>query len=107
MREVTPTELSDWLSDPTRPRPVLLDVREPWEFEVCRIEGSRLMPMGSIPIHLGELDPESEIVVVCHHGIRSARVGAFLEYQGFRKVINLAGGVAGWASQVDPLMPKY
>lgn len=107
MREVTPVELSEWLGDPSRPAPLLLDVREPWEFRVCHIDGSRLMPMGSIPARLTELDREAEIVVVCHHGVRSARVGAFLEYQGFRNIINLAGGVADWATQVDPHMPKY
>lgn len=107
MRALTPVELSEWLADPSRTAPLLLDVREPWEFGICHIDGSQLIPMGSIPARLQELDPAAEIVLVCHHGVRSARVGAFLEYQGFCNVINLAGGVADWAAQVDPRMPRY
>jgi rhodanese-related sulfurtransferase len=63
--------------------------------------------MGSVPARYPELDAAAETVVICHHGARSAQVGMFLERQGFRNVINLAGGVAAWAAQVDPLMAKY
>ncbi len=78
---------------------LLLDVREPWEFGICHIEGSVPMPMGSVPARFAELDRDAEIVVVCHHGGRSAQVCMFLEHQGFGNVINLAGGVAGWATR--------
>ncbi len=107
MREIRPPDLAAWLADPNRAKPVLLDVREPREYEICRIEGSQLIPMGTVPARLGEIDREAEVVVICHHGARSARVGLFLEAQGFAKVINLAGGVAEWAAQVDPAMPRY
>ncbi len=107
MKQLAPTELSAWLADPARERPLLLDVREPWEYQLCHIDGSVHVPMGAIPARFAELDPEAEIVVVCHHGGRSAQVGMFLERQGFRHVINLSGGVAGWAAQVDPAMPQY
>lgn len=107
MRQMSPRELADWLADEQRPKPVLLDVREPVEFDICRIEGSVLMPMASVPARQQELDPDADIVVICHHGGRSAQVCMFLERQGFPRVVNLAGGVAGWAAQVDPAMPQY
>ena len=107
MRQITSKELADWIGDPNRADPVLIDVREPWEYELCHIDGSLPMPMGSVPARLSELDAESEFVLICHHGGRSAQVGVFLEHQGFRNIINLAGGVAGWAAQVDPGMPRY
>jgi len=87
--------------------PVLLDVREPNEFEFCHIDGSLHMPMASVPARLNELDRDAETVVICHHGGRSMQVAMFLKQQGFTNVINLAGGVAGWARQVDPSMPQY
>jgi rhodanese-related sulfurtransferase len=88
-------------------RPLLLDVREPWEFAICRIDGAELMPMSQIVRRLGELDPKRETVVVCHHGIRSQQVALYLEHQGFERIINLQGGVAAWARDVDPGMPTY
>lgn len=107
MRQMSANELADWLADPQRDKPVLLDVREPVEFDICRIEGSQLMPMATVPSRLPDLDPDAEIVVICHHGGRSAQVCMFLERQGFARVVNLAGGVAAWAAQVDPSMPRY
>jgi len=106
MRQMTVAELAERLAA-GGDKPVLLDVREPWEFELCHIEGSQPMPMGSVPARAGELDAQAETVVICHHGGRSAQVGMFLERQGFRNVVNLAGGVAAWAAQVDPAMPRY
>ncbi|MFU2486027.1 rhodanese-like domain-containing protein [Thauera sp. WH-1] len=107
MRQISPTQLAQRLQDPQQPAPLLLDVREPWEFQICHIDGSLPMPMASVPARVAELDRDGEIVVVCHHGGRSAQVCMFLEHQGFTRVINLAGGVAGWAAQVDPRMPQY
>lgn len=107
MQQITPRQLAERLNDPHRPAPLLLDVREPWELEICRIEGSVAMPMGSVPARFPELDRERETVVICHHGGRSAQVCMFLGRQGFSHVINLAGGVAGWAAQVDPGMAQY
>lgn len=109
MQQITPTALAARLQDDTQPPPLLLDVREPWEFQHCHIDGSVLIPMGTVPARLAELEScrETDIVVICHHGGRSAQVGYFLEHQGFSRVINLAGGVAGWAASVDPRMPQY
>jgi len=106
MRELTASELSDYLGNAER-KPLLLDVREPWEFDKARIEGSKLVPMRHIGEHLHALDSDDEIVVICHHGIRSRVVCRFLESEGFSNVINLAGGVAAWARDVDRQMPTY
>ncbi|MCB1959380.1 MAG: sulfurtransferase [Rhodocyclaceae bacterium] len=106
MRQMLPTELKQRL-DADAAAPVLLDVREPWEFDTCRIEGAVLIPMASVPARVGELDPSAETVVICHHGGRSMQVAMFLEQRGFSHVINLAGGVAAWAAQVDPAMAQY
>lgn len=85
----------------------LLDVREPWEFELCHIEGSTNIPMTELMGKLEMLDQSQETIVICHHGARSFQVAGFLESTGFKRVINLEGGVAAWASRVDPDMPKY
>ncbi len=88
-------------------KPLILDVREPWEYAVCHIDGSELVPMRQIPTALDQLDPEQESIVVCHHGIRSFSVCRYLEQMGFAKLINLEGGVAAWARDVDPKMATY
>lgn len=106
MRHFTPTELKAYLKKAEK-QPLLLDVREPWEFKICHIEESVLLPMRQIPQQLQDFDPTTEIVVICHHGIRSRQVGQFLESVGFTQVINLAGGLAAWAKEVDPNMPTY
>ena len=105
MRQITPKELAAWVADAGRPRPVLLDVREPWEHQTCRIDGSLLMPRAEVPQRAGELQADSDIVVICHHGGRSMQVALFLAGQGFGKVHNLSGGVDAWAKAVDPSMP--
>ncbi|MGH8704755.1 MAG: rhodanese-like domain-containing protein [Burkholderiales bacterium] len=107
MTSIGPAELAAWLSDPARDKPQLLDVREPWEFQTCRIADSLLVPMAELPARLGELDPDAETVVICHHGSRSLQVALFLEQQGFARAHNLAGGVDAWARSVDPAMPVY
>ncbi|MGE0874664.1 MAG: rhodanese-like domain-containing protein [Burkholderiales bacterium] len=107
MKNTTPAELAARLADPGGAPPVLLDVREPWEFQTCRIGNSLLVPMREIPARLGELDPAAETVVICHHGTRSMQVAMFLERQGFTNVYNLAGGVDAWARSVDRAMPTY
>lgn len=107
MKQIRARQLADWLADDSRPQPLLLDVREPWEVAQCQIAGSLPMPMHTVPVRCDELDPAREIVVICHHGGRSMQVAMFLERQGFSKLINLAGGVAQWAQQVDPSMPQY
>jgi len=106
MRELSAQQLHAYLTAAAE-QPLLLDVREPWEFDKASIEGSTLVPMRSVPDRLQELDPERETVVICHHGIRSRMVGHFLESQGFSNIINLSGGVASWARDVDQQMPTY
>lgn len=106
MRDLSPSQLKDYLST-TDSKPLLLDVREPWEFRICRIDGSQLIPMGQLPASLKALDPERETVVICHHGVRSRQVAMYLDYQGFNKVINLAGGVDAWARDIDRQMATY
>lgn len=107
MQHITASELAGWIADASRPAPLLLDVREPWEFEACRIEGAVMMPMNSVPARHGELDEGLPVVCICHHGMRSAQVAAYLERCGFEHVINLTGGVHAWAQQVDNTMPTY
>jgi rhodanese-related sulfurtransferase len=107
MQHITAPELAGWLADEARPSPFLLDVRENWEYDTCHIAGSALMPMNTIPARIDDLDEEATIVCICHHGARSMQVAAFLEHNGFGKVINLTGGIHAWAVQVDSTMPKY
>jgi rhodanese-related sulfurtransferase len=107
MKTVTAPELAAWLADAQRPRPLLLDVREPWEFQVCNIAGSEHVPMQTLPGKLDELDAERDIVCICHHGGRSMHVAMFLARQGFERVYNLTGGVDAWARTVDTAMPTY
>jgi rhodanese-related sulfurtransferase len=85
----------------------LLDVREPHEFNYAHIKDSVLIPLNQIPQRLKELDPEQEIIVICHHGIRSQQAANYLQEQGFKNVVNLSGGVAAWASDCDLSMPRY
>lgn len=107
MKTITAAELDPWLRDETRPRPLLLDVREPWEFQICRIEGSELIPIRALAVRFEELDRERPIVCICHHGNRSGYATMLLMQHGFTDVYNLAGGVDAWARQVDPAMPVY
>jgi rhodanese-related sulfurtransferase len=106
MYQMSVRELHTRLADGSEP-PLLLDVREPWELDICRIDGARPLPMSEIVASLGELDQARETVVICHHGIRSLQVALYMEHQGFSRVINLQGGVAAWAQEVDPAMPLY
>ena len=86
----------------------LLDVREPWEFETAHIEPAKLMPMGDVPSRAHrELDPEDHIVVVCHHGVRSMNVTAWLRQQGFEKAQSMRGGIDAWSRRVDANVPTY
>ena len=101
---ITPRELKGRLD--AGDRPDLLDVREPWEYELARIEGSRLLPMNELPERVSELDPEAETVVICHHGSRSAYVAQALRRSGFSRVINLEGGLDAY-SMVDASVPRY
>lgn len=106
MREFNAAQLKTYL-DTCDEQPLLLDVRQPWEFDVCKIENSVLVPMSTIPAEIESFDLNRETVVICHHGIRSRRVGNYLEQAGFNNIINLSGGVKEWARTVDKQMTTY
>ena len=101
---ITPGELKSRLE--AGESPVLLDVREPWEYETVHIEGSTLIPMGELESRFSQLDPSEETVVICHHGTRSAFVTQLLDQAGFEKVLNLEGGVDAYAD-VDESVARY
>jgi sulfur-carrier protein adenylyltransferase/sulfurtransferase len=103
--EITPVEMKKWM-DEKRPF-VLVDVREPHEFQICSIPGSTLIPLGDVPKRMNELNSADEIVVHCRSGMRSAKAVELLMQAGFRKIHNLKGGVLAWSDQVDPSVPKY
>jgi sulfur-carrier protein adenylyltransferase/sulfurtransferase len=105
MREITPTELKAKLD--RGDNFLLIDVREPNEFELCRIPTATLIPLGTIPQRMGELDPDAEIVVQCRSGKRSADALMFLQANGFTNLTNLKGGILAWADEVDPTIAKY
>ncbi len=106
LRQMSVRQLQDALStDPAAFR--LLDVREPWEWDVARIEGSELVPMAQIPERVDELDRTHPTVVICHHGMRSLQVVAFLQRHGFANLHNLHGGIDAWSRQIDPAVPVY
>ena len=86
----------------------LIDVREPWEFATTRIEGSVAIPMGDVPSRAhAELDPDERLVVLCHHGMRSMNVTAWLRNQGYEQVQSLRGGIDAWSAEVDPAVARY
>ena len=85
----------------------LLDVREPHEFSMAKIEGSTLIPLGTLPNSLNQLDPADEIVALCHKGMRSADAVGFLLQQGFSNVKNLVGGIDAWSVEIDHSVPRY
>lgn len=86
---------------------LLVDVREPWEHEICRIEGARLMPLGTLPANLALLEQADEVVLYCHHGIRSLDAAAWLRAQGVEGARSLAGGIERWATEIDLGAPRY
>ncbi|HYR60160.1 MAG TPA: rhodanese-like domain-containing protein [Nitrospiraceae bacterium] len=86
---------------------VLLDVREEWEYSLAKLDGSILIPLGTLPQSLSRLNRDSEIIAICHHGMRSADATNFLLQQGFQNVKNLVGGIDAWSTQVDGTVPRY
>ncbi len=108
MRSITAVDLATELATPSKQAKLqLLDVREPWEFELCQIGGSTNIPMNQIASRIAEVDFTITTVVICHHGVRSARVILFLQQRGIETLINLTGGVDAWARGVEPEMTLY
>ncbi len=110
------TELASWIANSdlstesaqsSQAQPLLLDVREPWEFELCSIPGSVPMPMGQVPELFDAVSRNQAVVCICHHGIRSQQVALFLKAQGFQTLYNLKGGIHAWSMKVDPSCPTY
>ena len=86
---------------------LLVDVREPWEYEICRIEGAKLVPMRTIPANLQMLDGDEDVICYCHHGQRSLDVAAWLRAQGVESAQSLTGGIDRWAIEIDPSLARY
>lgn len=104
-KTVSPTELDERLKQGEQV--LIIDVREPEEYSVAHISGARLLPLSRFPDWAETLNPDDEIVFMCHHGIRSAQVCAFLARQGFGRLYNLAGGIDRWSHEVDSSVPRY
>lgn len=103
--EISPSQAKELLS---QPEITLLDVREPWEQQTALIPGSLTMPMGDVPSRaFQELDPETRIIAVCHHGVRSMNVAVWLRNQGFEQAQSLQGGIDAWSREVAPSIPRY
>ncbi len=103
--QISPLELKQKLADGASL--VILDVREPAEYQTARIEGSILIPLGELATRVEELDPDQEIVTLCHHGMRSQAGLDLLASKGFRRVKNLTGGIDAYAQMADPSIPRY
>ncbi len=86
---------------------LFIDVREPHEYQICNIRGTKLIPLGEVPKRVNELDSAEEIVVHCKSGVRSGKAADFLRQAGFKKVLNMKGGILAWSDKVDPSIPKY
>ncbi len=98
-------ELAALLKDPHPP--LLLDVRETWEFQLARIEGAVNIPMSEITRRVTEIPQDRAVACLCHHGVRSMQVALFLQQQGIQTLYNVTGGIAAWSQQVDPRVPTY
>jgi rhodanese-related sulfurtransferase len=107
MKQIHASELSRWLSMPEEERPLVLDVREPWEVAIASLPQALHVPMQQIPRRIGELDTGRPVVCMCHHGMRSMQVAIFLQRHGIEAVYNLVGGIHAWAAEVDPTCPTY
>ncbi len=105
MQTILPDELKKRLD--AGEKPILLDVREPWEFSICKIEGSVNINMSEPEKLINELNTNDEIIAICHHGMRSFQVCNYLENNGFNKVLNLDGGIDSWAKTIDTDMAQY
>jgi rhodanese-related sulfurtransferase len=103
--EISPAEVAALVKEH---KAKIIDVREPWEFATARIEGSLPMPMGEVPARAHqELDPEERLVVICHHGVRSMNVTAWLRNQGFEQAQSMRGGIDAWSAEIDPAVGRY
>jgi rhodanese-related sulfurtransferase len=86
---------------------LLVDVREPWEYELCKIPGAKLIPLGALPANLNALLDADEVICYCHHGMRSLDAAVWLRQQGVESAKSMAGGIERWSVEVDPQVPRY
>ena len=111
--QIRPAQLPDWLRDHAAGgKPLVLDVREPWEVQAASVKADDayellVIPMSQMPAALSQLNPQRATAVLCHHGSRSQRVAMYLEQQGFTQVANIAGGIDAWSNELDPAVPRY
>ncbi len=103
--QISPQDLAQKLQSDNPP--LVVDVREPWEFNLARIPSAVLHPMRDVATWMHTLDPEAETVIMCHSGVRSLQVAGYLKMHGFKNVINLLGGIDAWSVWVDPRVPRY
>ena len=103
--EITPTNVKARLD--RGDKLVLIDVREPWEHQLCRIEGAKLIPLGTLAASAQTLPDVDEVICYCHHGMRSLDAAAWLRFQGIERAKSLAGGIERWSLDVDPNVPRY
>jgi rhodanese-related sulfurtransferase len=106
MQSIAPEQLKSRLDD-AGAAPRLIDIREPWEYDICRIEGSENIAMADLVTRLAVLEPGRDTVIICHHGMRSHQVAEYLSSLGHDGIMNLEGGLDAWARTVDPDMPQY
>jgi adenylyltransferase/sulfurtransferase len=85
----------------------LVDVREQWEYDLCRIAGAKLIPLGTLPANLNTLLDADEVICYCHHGIRSLDAAVWLRQQGVESAKSMAGGIERWSTEIDPQVPRY
>lgn len=111
IEQIRPADLDDWLRRHPGARPVVLDVREPWEIEIARVESSGfelvIIPMAAIPARLTELEKDRPTACLCHLGGRSMQVAMYLEHHGFASVANIAGGIHAWSLEREPSLSAY
>jgi rhodanese-related sulfurtransferase len=86
---------------------LLVDVREQWEYDLCRIPGAKLIPLGTIPANLNAFLDAEEVICYCHHGMRSLDAAAWLRQQGIESAKSMAGGIERWSVEIDPSVPRY
>ena len=110
--QIRPSQLEAWFASlPAGSAPLVLDVREPHELAIARVQDAGVevlaIPMGTVPVRLAELDPERPIACLCHHGGRSMQVAAFLQSRGYDRLANVAGGIDAWSTELDQVVPRY
>lgn len=105
--EIEPAQYQAWRQRPDAHPHTLLDIREPWEHDRARIDGDVLIPMNEVPQHLAEIPADVDLVVYCHHGVRSFQVVHYLRQHGFARARSLSGGIAQWSAEIDPSVPQY